>query len=248
MGLMDKLPSYAAPADGRLSAEMIAEFHEAGVLILEGFVSPERCEELRQHTLELVEKFDPSEVKHVFSAAMTVEHGDAQLGDSYFEESGDKIRYFFEADAFDDEGELQQPKENSLNKIGHALHDLDPVFDAFADPSRTDAALSALDQAAANNEVGLQVGVTARVILGDIEGALQIARYLVRPGQAFEPQVAVCGAQIERRRQDVLQLGDPGHRFDLHRVQREQRRCGPGAPDLQSREDAPDQHRVQRVQ
>ena len=86
MGLMDKLPSYTAPADGRLSAEMIADFHEAGVLILEGFVSPERCEELRQHTLDLIEKFDPTEVKHVFSAAMTVDHGDAHLGDSIFRE------------------------------------------------------------------------------------------------------------------------------------------------------------------
>ena len=66
---------------------------------------------------------------------------------------------------------------------------VDPVFDAFTDPSRTDAALSALDQAAANNEVELQVGVIARVILGDIEGALRIARYLVLPGQAFETEL-----------------------------------------------------------
>jgi len=132
MGLMDTLPTYAAPADGRLSEDMIADFREAGVLILQGFVSQERCAELRQHTLALIEQFDPTEVKHVFSAAMEVEHGDAQLGDSYFEESGDKIRYFFEADAFDEQGELQQSKENSLNKIGHALHDLDPEFDAFS--------------------------------------------------------------------------------------------------------------------
>ena len=153
MDLMNKLPSYAAPADGRLSAAMIADFHEAGVLILEGFVSPERCEALRQHTLELIEAFDPAEVKHVFSAAMTVEHGDAHLGDSYLEESGDKIHYFFEADAFDDEGKLQQPKENSLNKIGHALHDLDPVFDAF---SRTPQLATAVDSLGYDKPVILQ--------------------------------------------------------------------------------------------
>ena len=59
-----------------------------------------------------------------------------QLDDRYFIESGDKIRFFLEDDAFDEDGRLRQPKEQSLNKMGHAMHDLDPVFDAF---SRTPA-------------------------------------------------------------------------------------------------------------
>ncbi|MGI9419528.1 MAG: phytanoyl-CoA dioxygenase family protein, partial [Geminicoccaceae bacterium] len=53
-----------------------------------------------------------------------------------FLESGDKIRFFFEEEAFDERGELRQAKEASINKVGHALHDLDPVFDRF---SRTPA-------------------------------------------------------------------------------------------------------------
>ncbi|MDH3531675.1 MAG: phytanoyl-CoA dioxygenase family protein, partial [Gammaproteobacteria bacterium] len=52
--------------------------------------------------------------------------------DLYFEESGDKIRFFFEHDAFDENGKLRQAKEQCLNKMGHAMHDLDPVFDAFS--------------------------------------------------------------------------------------------------------------------
>jgi len=84
---------------------------------------------------------------------------------------------------------------------------VDPVFDAFADPSRTQAALSALDEAAANKEVGLQVGVTARVILGDIEGALEIARYLVRPGQAFETELLFLPEFMPlRERPEFLEL------------------------------------------
>jgi len=35
---MNNLPTYIAPADGRLSAAMVADFEETGVLILEGFV------------------------------------------------------------------------------------------------------------------------------------------------------------------------------------------------------------------
>lgn len=144
MRTMNRLPTYAAPADGKLTAEMLADFREAGVLILEGFVSPERCEELRQHTLDMIREFDPAEIKHVFSAKSDVGHGDAQLGDSYFEESGDKVRFFFEENAFNEQGELQQPKENSLNKIGHALHDLDPVFDEFSRTPELAAAVGSL--------------------------------------------------------------------------------------------------------
>ncbi|KAG8691313.1 hypothetical protein FRC09_011663 [Ceratobasidium sp. 395] len=53
------------------------------------------------------------------------------VGDEYFLSSGDKIRFFLEDDAFDAEGNLTKPKEKSVNKIGHALHELDPVFQTF---------------------------------------------------------------------------------------------------------------------
>src|SRR5687767_3038925 len=46
--------------------------------------------------------------------------------------SGDKICFFFEEKAFLSDGSLKQRKESSINKIGHALHDLDPVFNRFS--------------------------------------------------------------------------------------------------------------------
>jgi phytanoyl-CoA hydroxylase len=55
-----------------------------------------------------------------------------RTSDEYFLESGDKIRFFFEEDAFTPDGSLRQSKECSINKIGHALHDLDPAFDRFS--------------------------------------------------------------------------------------------------------------------
>lgn len=33
--------------------------------------------------------------------------------------SGDKIRFFLEQDAFDQDGKLTRPKEKAVNKIGH---------------------------------------------------------------------------------------------------------------------------------
>ena len=124
---MKPLPRYPAPANGRLTPEMRHAYQEAGVLILDDFVSREQCRRLDAHTESLVRAFDPADVRHVFSTVDPSQHGDR-----YFEESGDKIRFFFERDAFDERGELRQSKMDCLNKMGHAMHDLDPVFDAFS--------------------------------------------------------------------------------------------------------------------
>jgi uncharacterized Zn finger protein len=43
-----------------------------------------------------------------------------------------KFAVFFEEDAFSTDGELQQAKARSINKIRHALHVLSPEFAAFS--------------------------------------------------------------------------------------------------------------------
>jgi phytanoyl-CoA hydroxylase len=136
---MSSIPSYKAPRDGRLTPEMVADFRVAGVLILEDFVSADDCRALRDHVLQMIAGFDPSAAKHVFSAMQQT-----QLGDKYFEESGDKIRFFFEHEAFNEKGVLRQSKEDSLNKMGHAMHDLDPVFDRFSRTPELAAAVESL--------------------------------------------------------------------------------------------------------
>ena len=124
---MTELPFFAAPPGGKLDEAMHTAFDTLGFLVLEDFVSPAACDALRARAGELVEAFDPATVRSVFS---TTEQ--TQLADRYFLESGDKIRFFLEKDAFDEMGELTAPKIDCLNKMGHAMHDLDPVFDAFS--------------------------------------------------------------------------------------------------------------------
>ncbi len=132
-----QLSTFDAPDDGTLSDSMLAAYRRDGVVVLRDFVPVSECEKLRARTLQLVDAFDPASVRSVFSTTRQT-----QLNDEYFYDSGDKIRFFFEDDAFEEDGNLRQAKHESLNKMGHAMHDLDPVFDAF---SRTPKLVSAVE-------------------------------------------------------------------------------------------------------
>jgi phytanoyl-CoA hydroxylase len=103
------------------------QYDRDGFLVLEDFVAEEACDRLRNRAEQLVHDFDPVGVISIFST-----HEQSRLADKYFLESGDKIRFFFEEHAFLPDGGLRQSKEESINKIGHALHDLDPEFDGFS--------------------------------------------------------------------------------------------------------------------
>ena len=111
----------------RLSGEQLAAYERDGFLVLENFIGGEDCDHLRAHAEELVRDFDPKGVVSIFST-----HEQTRTSDDYFLESGDKIRFFFEENAFLPGGTLRQSKERSINKIGHWLHDLDPVFERFS--------------------------------------------------------------------------------------------------------------------
>src|SRR6266851_3901724 len=110
-----------------LHSAQITAYDRDGFLVLDNFVDDEACDRLRARAGELVREFDPQGVVSIFST-----HEQTRTSDDYFLESGDKIRFFFEEHAFLPDGSLRQTKEQSINKIGNALHDLDPIFDQFS--------------------------------------------------------------------------------------------------------------------
>jgi phytanoyl-CoA hydroxylase len=120
-------------SDLPLNKEMLNFWNDNGYLIIEDFKTPQECDELIQRSKELIEEQDFNNQQSVFDT-VSQSHND----DNYFLESGDKIRFFFEEKANLDEENVKTNKQYIVNKIGHALHDLDDKFIAFSKNDQLD--------------------------------------------------------------------------------------------------------------
>ena len=120
-------------SDLPLDKEMLNFWNDNGYLIIEDFKTHEECDELINRSKELIEEQDFNNQQSVFDT-VSQSHND----DNYFLESGDKIRFFFEEKANLDEENVKTNKQYIVNKIGHALHDLDDKFIAFSKNEQLD--------------------------------------------------------------------------------------------------------------
>ncbi|KAL2344735.1 hypothetical protein Fmac_006020 [Flemingia macrophylla] len=112
---------------GILSSEQLQFFNSQGYLVIESFASEGEVESMMKRMEQLVHDFDPSSTASIFSTK-----NQQQLTDNYFFESVERVSFFFEEKAFGDDGTLKQPKELSINKVGHALHEIEPAFKKFS--------------------------------------------------------------------------------------------------------------------
>ncbi|EGC39556.1 hypothetical protein DICPUDRAFT_74901 [Dictyostelium purpureum] len=110
----------------KLTNEQLKKYKEDGFLIIENFCSDEEIDKVTNEMKKLIDEYDPSETISIF----TTSEQDRNT-DDYFIGSSDTIRFFFEKDALVD-GKLAVPKEIAFNKVGHALHNLNPTFEEFS--------------------------------------------------------------------------------------------------------------------
>ena len=103
------------------------QFDTNGFLVLENFTTATECDALIKRGEELSSAYNYDGHPSIFQ---TTEQ--TRTSDDYFLNSGGNISFFFEKEAFDTTGKLKNDLFHSLNKIGHALHDLDKIFDSFS--------------------------------------------------------------------------------------------------------------------
>ena len=99
---------------GNLTADQLQSFNSQGYIVLESFATDDDIDAMVRRMDQLVNDFDPSSTASIFSTK-----NQQKLTDDYFFESAEKISFFFEEKAFGDDGKLKQPKQLSLNKVGH---------------------------------------------------------------------------------------------------------------------------------
>ena len=130
---------YFNKTDLPLSNKMLNFWNDNGYLVIENFKSHEECDELINRSQELIEEQDFNNQQSVFDT-VSQSHND----DNYFLDSGDKIRFFFEEKANLEEENIKANKHYIVNKIGHALHDLDEKFIKFSKNEELDLLAKAI--------------------------------------------------------------------------------------------------------
>lgn len=117
------------PAPGALMPSQLDQFRKDGYLVLHDFFDPAP---ILARARDVIQSFDPAAhplTKFVTGSDDSTKEKEEHVGNAYFLESGDSIRFFLEEGAVDPKtGQLNRQPDLAVNKAGHALHVLDRTF------------------------------------------------------------------------------------------------------------------------
>ncbi|KAG9509882.1 Phytanoyl-CoA dioxygenase domain-containing protein 1-like protein, partial [Fragariocoptes setiger] len=100
-------------------------FFTNGYAVIESFLSENDITDIKKEINNLIHESTKEEKRNIFG-------NDFNVKNHYFLDSANKIGYFHEKHAIDqDTGEFLLPIDRTLSKIGHALHYLNPVFHKY---------------------------------------------------------------------------------------------------------------------
>lgn len=159
----------------------------------------------------------------------TVLNSRVAMSYAWLEENQKALEFYGHADAFGWTGEthelgyafiLMQTGEiqEARDLVKHAMQETDdstdwvePVFEAFADqdPAKASAALAALNKVSAVETINPRSEIIVRTVLGDLDGAMRIAKLLEQPGETFEMDILfIPQLSALRRHPDFMPLMD----------------------------------------
>jgi phytanoyl-CoA hydroxylase len=98
-----------------------------GFLVLPHFKPAAEVAAVVARAHAIVANFRPSAAAGTFST-----RDRSRVADAALLASAHEVHCFFEEEAHDAQGQLQVPLSQAINKIGHALHDRDDVFQRFS--------------------------------------------------------------------------------------------------------------------
>jgi phytanoyl-CoA hydroxylase len=120
----DIVEQFDFPKNGQLTKRMQDFYEKNGFLIFDDYLTPEECDSLSAKTDELIQGFNPTpDSIEIFAAKNDAQENRGR----YFQDSVDKISFFYEEKAFKD-GNLVVDKIDAINKLGHAVGENEPKF------------------------------------------------------------------------------------------------------------------------
>ena len=123
---MTNLSSPLFQLNKQITPETVKNFWINGYAVFKNVYDPNTVQVMKDEMSHFVNNFDLD--KEDVEDFETKKNNRA----NYFLDSAWQMKPFFEEDAKDKDGKLVVEKDQAFNKVGHAMHDLHPVFESFS--------------------------------------------------------------------------------------------------------------------